>query len=80
MGVSDGVTGGWDQDHQAVSDGRGGAGHSRVSVVRVRRARLRSDLTFSFKKNITLMWFSCSSCQRFGGKLDMVQRINDESA
>lgn len=51
-----------------------------VSVVRVRRARLRSDLTFSFKKNITLMWFSCSSCQRFGGKLDMVQRINDESA
>lgn len=34
----------------------------------------------ALKTNITLMWFSCSSCQRFGGKLDMVQRINDESA
>lgn len=51
-----------------------------VSVVRegVRRGRGRSDLT-ALKKNTTLMWFSCS-CQRLGGKLDMVWRINDESA
>lgn len=26
------------------------------------------------------MWFSCSSCQRLGGKLDMVKRIKEESA
>lgn len=26
------------------------------------------------------MWFSCSSCQRLEGKLDMVKRIKDESA